>query len=352
MFGKNNRKLTKYDVNHLYNQNKDSIHEFNVQFVPKAFTIVILALILGILLSFFRPTMKQTLPIYLMALLLSSILLALTKLKQLRDRPLIVAYAFVFEMFTFVTYLSIFKFPDRAASSALIFFVVVPLLYVDKSWRVNTFLFSMYLGHLVVSFIFKDMFVATADFVNTTVSVVLGMLFGRTFYLNRLETFEIKKQLTKEKETDFLTGLYNRRKLYHDIEELSMQPNHNVNIMMIDIDFFKEYNDKYGHVNGDLCLTNFSNLLKDMAEKYRIKFYRFGGEEFVGVNTNTNQDYFISIAKEISEEVKVMKELKETLTVSIGISKTSLSKIDDLVDQADKALYKAKKMGRNRIEII
>ncbi|GGP45393.1 hypothetical protein GCM10009347_11070 [Shewanella algicola] len=131
-------------------------------------------------------------------------------------------------------------------------------------------------------------------------------------------------------------------------------------IIMIDIDYFKLFNDHYGHLEGDNCLLNIANILTQNTKRPRDLVARFGGEEFTLVLPDTNIQDAVQIAKHIHNDI-ANSELKhqcskvsEFVTVSIGIAgviPSGTSSVGELMEMADKALYVAKQNGRNRIEI-
>jgi diguanylate cyclase (GGDEF)-like protein len=125
---------------------------------------------------------------------------------------------------------------------------------------------------------------------------------------------------------------------------------------MIDIDFFKQYNDNYGHVQGDTILKSVADIITQSIHRATDFVARYGGEEFVVLLPNTPIESAIQISKRLTANLRLIgiehafSEISDFLTLSIGISSTEVDSID-LVNLADKALYKAKKMGRNKIEV-
>jgi len=316
--------------------------------------IAIITIIIPFIISIFRNDMGLTFIAYVISLLLMILLLALYQVKRHRKYPLLFAYSFCFVVYLLVIYLNIFRFYDRPAASIIIFFVVIPLIFVDKSVRINTAMILTFIIHVVLSYIFKGSHLGSVDILNTTIAVVFGMLFGRIFLISRLKTFEIEKQLITEKETDFLTKLYNRRKLYNDLINMDNLEVNQLGVILFDLDHFKEYNDKYGHLNGDISLEILGKGLLKMQEQFPIKFYRFGGEEFVGIMKNLEKPEVMMLSEQIRATIKKLDLPSERLSVSMGVSMIeykSNQSIDYYLEKADKALYKAKESGRDRIEI-
>nr|HQU86606.1 diguanylate cyclase [Pyrinomonadaceae bacterium] len=131
-----------------------------------------------------------------------------------------------------------------------------------------------------------------------------------------------------------------------------------ISLILLDIDHFKLFNDTYGHQNGDDCLKNVSQALRDTIHRPTDLLARFGGEEFAIILGGTDMQGALTIAEQAMENVRnlqIIHESSETgehLTISIGVATTFVSlgmSEADLIKAADEALYKAKAEGRNRI---
>ncbi|MBN3490436.1 GGDEF domain-containing protein [Acholeplasma equirhinis] len=340
--------------NDLFENNKEAIHNYNKQIVPKMFVVSIIALIIPLLFSIFKQSMLETLPAYLITFGLVCLIFIIFKVRKSQQFPLVFAYLFGFVYYGLFFYLSIIRFSDRPAGTLLTFFVIVPLIVIDKSSRVNLFTILLFVIHLIHAYVFKGIDLGTTDFVNTVTSLMLGILFGRIFLITRLKTFEIQRQLNIEKEMDFLTKLYNRRKLYQDLKTLNESNIHDVAIMMFDVDYFKEYNDTHGHLIGDKCLEELGRTLLSLQVKYDTTFYRFGGEEFVGIGPNMTKYGLLKLAEELRTSLKTFNVPNNKISISVGISIVKINPnntIDDYLTEADQALYQAKAKGRDRVEV-
>jgi diguanylate cyclase (GGDEF)-like protein len=169
-----------------------------------------------------------------------------------------------------------------------------------------------------------------------------------------------KSRLEKLAITDFLTGIYNVRYFYHRaIEEFSRCQRYvlPISCLMVDIDFFKKINDKYGHKTGDMVLKEFAQTLKRRSRKSDV-LARYGGEEFILLLPQTGRDGAVAEGERIRSLLMEhrFKSLKSSrgLTVSVGVATYPHSRIhshEDLVSLADDALFNAKNRGRNRVVV-
>lgn len=154
--------------------------------------------------------------------------------------------------------------------------------------------------------------------------------------------------------TDALTSLYNRRYLEARlVEELNRSQRHGfpMSFMMIDVDEFKPYNDRFGHTEGDKALQIVAQSLKATLRGADVAA-RYGGEEFSILLPQTNLKEASLIAERVRQKVEETEFPNRKVTVSIGVSSCSPEcTVEGLKSQADKALYKAKASGRNNVQI-
>ena len=172
---------------------------------------------------------------------------------------------------------------------------------------------------------------------------------------------ESNQALLELSNTDPLTRLSNRRCLMESLEkefkrsERSKSP---LSFIMLDIDHFKKVNDSYGHQEGDTVLVSLADMLRTHLREYDMAA-RFGGEEFALVLPDTELVRAVQVAERIRQSANemtfpgILKNLK--LTVSFGVTcfpRGRIKTVDDLIRQADYALYNAKGGGRNRVEVM
>lgn len=176
-----------------------------------------------------------------------------------------------------------------------------------------------------------------------------------------ISNLRLLENLNNMASIDTLTKIYNRRYLEKYMDEqikLSMGNNLYMSVIMLDIDFFKRFNDTYGHDAGDYVLMHFADTLKYNVREGDI-VARYGGEEFVVVLPHTDLRGAYRVAEKIRKKVEEMSlaainsENPPRITCSLGISCFPLhgNSIDKLIQSADKALYEAKNSGRNRTRI-
>ncbi|WP_457625226.1 diguanylate cyclase [Persephonella sp.] len=179
-------------------------------------------------------------------------------------------------------------------------------------------------------------------------------------YLDKNELEELTGRLKTLSEHDELTDLANRRKLKGFFErelKRAVRENFPISVLMIDIDYFKDYNDSYGHLKGDLILKEIGDTIKKHTRRPTDIASRWGGEEFVVVFSNIDEQKAVVLAGDIHADILSKKIPHKSspfkqITVSIGgYSKIpdNTRSIDEFISRADKALYEAKIKGRNRI---
>ena len=183
----------------------------------------------------------------------------------------------------------------------------------------------------------------------------------RELYDEKLKEIEqMREEAVLLSYTDDLTGIYNHRffiqQLTIEIERQKRYPTP-LSLLMIDIDYFKHYNDTNGHLAGDEALKTISVLIQH-AVRHSDIVARYGGEEFSAILINTGKEGASEIAERIRKNVAETHFPNETaqpnrdLTVSVGLAIFSppIATLTDLIREADNALYRAKRAGRNRVE--
>ncbi len=168
-------------------------------------------------------------------------------------------------------------------------------------------------------------------------------------------------QVKSISEIDGLTGAYNRRFFDHKLSQALTSVVHLdpfISIILFDVDNFKQFNDRYGHVTGDQCLKRITKAIKDMPEMQGQIFARFGGEEFIVFLTSTDNRIASLIAELMRKEIVKLaiphadSLHQQIITISVGVNTINSDigiTVEELIHQADLALYQAKASGKNAI---
>ncbi|MDF2804574.1 MAG: diguanylate cyclase domain protein, partial [Anaerocolumna sp.] len=262
----------------------------------------------------------------------------------------------------------------------IIFIVVIYVNGANESYNKIIFLFIII--SYTVEYSMKTGFIIAT--ISAVVIVIMDFIYGSTTGINvqfendialiamfyivtwtlgfyiKLEKSHIQ-DLIDYANMDGLTGAYNHRYFYENIEimcEDSKKTNTQLSLLMIDLDYFKKYNDLFGHSKGDELLKDISAILRD---NLRIKdiLCRYGGDEFCIILPDTNKDAACQIANRIREAVSKFdfygKEQldKKRMTLSIGVStfNDEIENSKDFIENADMALYRAKFLRRNKVEV-
>ena len=172
---------------------------------------------------------------------------------------------------------------------------------------------------------------------------------------------QLNQKLEQISNTDTLTNLANRRHFDETLaKEISRHSRQSISLALIicDIDYFKQYNDTYGHQQGDKCLRQVANSIKKTSARGEDLVARYGGEEFAVILPNTNEEQASKIAEKIRARVHDLdlshktSEVSDHVSVSLGFAcviPDSGTTMSDLIEDADRALYRAKREGRNRV---
>ena len=176
-----------------------------------------------------------------------------------------------------------------------------------------------------------------------------------------LELKQHRDRLEKLSSMDGLTGIANRRRFDERLErewKVATRDASVISLVMIDIDYFKLYNDSYGHIVGDECLVKVAKTLSASVRRPADMVARYGGEEFAAILPKTNSEGAVGIAETMRNRVEALRiaheksEVAAHITVSLGVVTvlpTPHESPSYLLNAGDKALYEAKRSGRNLV---
>lgn len=222
-------------------------------------------------------------------------------------------------------------------------------------------LFSVVVGSIGFIAVVKDPTLLIHLLLSYSIGSFLIVMILCFFISNLAASNRLFKKYKDESSIDFLTGLYNVRqfdKTYNDITGRIIEKDERLSVLFIDIDHFKEINDTYGHHEGDIILKELAQLLLKTCRDFDI-VSRNGGEEFSVILL----DCYPQQAKNIAERIRSAVERHPfniyggktvNITVSIGVATypDTTTSFNDLLKEADKALYKAKQTGRNKVVLV
>jgi diguanylate cyclase (GGDEF)-like protein len=191
----------------------------------------------------------------------------------------------------------------------------------------------------------------------------------RDFLMNALQQISGRKlsrmnsQLERLSLTDGLTGLANRRQFDLTLQRewhAAQRNRYPLTLVFLDVDHFKNYNDNYGHPAGDIVLRRIGAVLTMVSKRAQDLLARYGGEEFVVLLPQTDPEHGCLLAEGIRQDVQALgiphdySEAADVVTVSLGVASLLPDRQchpEDLLSQADQALYEAKQSGRNRVVV-
>jgi len=233
-------------------------------------------------------------------------------------------------------------------------FLIPPMCIFMMELKWGVILSAIYFAFMVIAEILFDlrsveMFARYAAIYWAQVALIIAYEILRNYYTKRLQNDKAAIEFLSV--TDYLTKLYNRRYFSASIEKeyaRAIRQKETLSFLMIDVDYFKKYNDAHGHLKGDEVLISVANILMHIATRSSDLAFRMGGEEFGMLLPDTDAKGASLIAERIRVEVGEM----EFVTVSVGYASV-LPHVggnpEDLFKAADDNLYKAKAHGRNKV---
>ncbi|ADK16145.1 GGDEF domain-containing protein [Clostridium ljungdahlii] len=230
---------------------------------------------------------------------------------------------------------------------------------IKNKWVYCT-LYSLVVSSIGNIILIKDSRLLAQFFIIYYIYTILLTYFIYKFIESLTKTFEVYKKYRTEASIDFLTGLNNVRWFNKSLNRISiaMEKKEKIkclSLILLDIDYFKKINDKYGHSSGDIVLKNLANILNDTCRAFNI-VSRNGGEEFSVLLLNYPAADAVQVAERIRKNIEaypfhISDGITVHITISSGVSTypSTTDNIDNLLDDTDTALYEAKNTGRNKV---
>lgn len=207
----------------------------------------------------------------------------------------------------------------------------------------------------------------------TLVALILALRLERLHQINYLQNIALTLEKVKLNQlnshlkglasTDPLTGIANRREfetIIHDEWNRAIRNGSPLGLLLIDIDDFKAYNDTYGHQKGDLCLIEIAEVFSDIVKRSGETVARYGGEEFIIIVPNSDEENLLKLGRKICQAVENLQiphnhsKISNIVTCSAGAASKIIQVSDtqkSLIEKADRALYRAKKNGKNQVSL-
>lgn len=241
------------------------------------------------------------------------------------------------------------------------FFLVVFLAYMLHGTRMGLIFTLLSIIDIILANIFFDLEISSLAINTAIFGLIVSSALMRAYTTKVQEYEDSMRQKTEElaqlASVDHLTGIMNKR-VFDDVSkryfETAQRHNQHIHILTLDIDHFKDVNDTYGHQVGDLLLIRFVETVQALLRKSDI-FARVGGEEFMVLLYKTDLTGSMKVAEKIRKEVHNIRckdderFVKITTSIGVGRSKSEDSNVQALLERSDRALYQAKKEGRDRV---
>ena len=268
---------------------------------------------------------------------------------------------------------------DQLSSGQIIVYSIsIIAVAVTPIFKPITLLLMYLIVHLpflfLVPYFQKSSDILCANYINSTTFLIISWMISCMRYKNQIDDFNNRKiiqekndelervnqKLEKLSQIDSLTGIFNRFVFDKTIEaEWDRCKRYFIplSLIMIDIDFFKAFNDSYGHQAGDDCLRKVSQVLSSSARRSSDTVARYGGEEFAVVLTHMEKESALKFAEQLRKRVEQLaiphmySSVSNYITISLGIYTvipSDMLSIEQFIKTADEALYEAKKC-RNKV---
>ena len=315
----------------------------NREALKRSVTVGFLAIVPATLASIILTTWQPFLWIYLCALMfLAVVRCVIEKIPSKYARISNYVFASILLLGSLMT--GIIFNPDGVAMAFLVAQLLVGIYLVDKPVRTKIFLVAWGVIFLTSAFVCERGEIRENDVINELIVISVSLFLSHKTYTIRCERIEKSLELELRANYDQLTSLPNRRKFYADAKNISVA-GEKVSLFMIDIDWFKQYNDAHGHQAGDYVLGELGKAWEKLKAE-GISLYRYGGEEFIGISRGDTATDTQKIFEAVTKcAIPYRESIFKQVTVSIGAAKAFVASdkdVETLIGIADEQLYKSK----------
>lgn len=340
-----------------YDENKDRINIENRNGISLILIFYCIILILNVISSILSRQSIITNRNLMMEIIYMAVTVPLyflwLKKKNINFTALI--YIIEIPMLLITIYHGTFDNPDQLTFTFMMFLLILPLLILDKPWRVTVFILAVTVVYIIADVSAKDPQFYARDILHASNACLMSIAASLYVLSVRIQNSVFLNIVEEKADRDPLTGLYNRNGAEH-----YFHPNTPGLLMYMDLDRFKEVNDSFGHGEGDHILKETADVLKSCFRKNDI-LVRMGGDEFAVFASGkwTSE----SISRKLSEVLKKVESIhsKEEskhidigMTVSIGCvyAPEGAADIDELMRYADHTMYDVKRTGKDNFKVV
>lgn len=324
----------------------------NILTVMSALASALLTLLFAV--SFFVEPLKDNHWLYLSFAVAMLVIFLSAKfvLKKYQRAVLPIFYIFLMTAYLFAMILGIPKLKDMPSTTFCVLLVLLPMLIIDKPWRVSILLFAEGMVFSVVTVRVKSADVAALDVVNVVSFLLLGIAVNYFDMRVKISEAVSRRHIEKERDTDELTRLMTKAAAAREIEHFLRDEKARAALLLLDIDNFKQVNDLLGHAYGDSVLKKASECLHVVFRDTDI-LSRFGGDEFVlflpGMGDRNVVEARVQTLMAMLEMHMTRSERNVMITASVGIAlyPQDAGSYDELFQKADEALYCSKRNGKH-----
>ena len=270
--------------------------------------------------------------------------------------------AFILSIMMFITIISVVPYRQQPGIFFPILYITVYLLYLFPFWVINLVMTTVYTAFSAAVLLLKSPEAISYDLFGATTVWIIGICLSFWNIDLRLREYESKLELKNASNLDEMTGLPNRRYFNDFIAykfKESARKSLPFSILIFDIDDFKYYNDSFGHLAGDECLSRIGRVMLDYMIQQDLFIARFGGEEFIAVlageDARRAQEHAENLIQQIRKCPMPAAFGESThVTMSVGFAQMEhigeTASFHEVIKNADVALYRAKANGKDRIE--
>lgn len=305
------------------------------------------------LLSMFKESYEKNALLY-GALFFCELIVLLLAWKYLREKPdwiTPITYFSIFAIFVYAIILGTVNSPTITSTTFCVFLIAIPMIIIDRPWRLIIFNAVQVILFCLLSYYIKPREIADVDILNAVSFYFLGAVLNTYMITTKAKELTLKRYIEHDRDTDPLTLIYNKGAVGREITN-HLEAGGTGVFMFVDLDNFKKVNDTYGHAFGDDVLHTFGDCIRRIFRHTDI-LGRFGGDEFIIFLPHPIEDEVVSTrAQDLLDLMQETIKIDDTTLdfhASIGIAKCPEdgTTYDEIMARADKALYYAKKNGKN-----